>query len=410
MHKIGVVLLLILSFFFVRPLVPSAAAAAPFVCTGTVQPSANISYSSDKALYNSNLGPGENFTVSFTVSGSSANQIQNAKIQICDESANGVLFCSSGDFSSRSYATSRNGNTFTATIPASILAGKSAGDWTAVFRGNFSGQGEIDMCPLVDSMFATQDLTITGALVDCSQLTVSPQPITAATSQITVSYPRDAIRDNGNYLLNIWRGGLGSAYSSSYFTRGTGIESLTVDINPADLPDNASVALDRDLGGRNQRAVCTIPLNYNAELGEVVVGEPIDEDAAEEQVAYVQGFDYCSQAPAGPQREACIACIGPVEAGGEQTKVYTAFGCMGTNGEDLTRDLVRLLLGIVGGIALLSTLAAAFLLTTSQGEVSKVKSAKELITASVSGILFIIFSIMILDFIGVRILRIPGLS
>ncbi len=122
----------------------------------------------------------------------------------------------------------------------------------------------------------------------------------------------------------------------------------------------------------------------------------------------VDAFDYCKQAPAGAQREACIACVGQTDTGGQQ-KQYTAFGCIGVSGKSLTMDLVRLMLGVVGGIALLSILAAAALLSISRGEVSRVKEAKELITAAVSGTLFIIFSIVILSFIGVNILRIPGL-
>lgn len=122
----------------------------------------------------------------------------------------------------------------------------------------------------------------------------------------------------------------------------------------------------------------------------------------------VQDFDYCTQVPDGAQRQACIDCVGSSEDG-KQAKIYTAVGCIRVSGDGLTEDLVRLLLGISGGIALLTILGGAFLLSTSQGEVSKVKKAREMITAAVLGILFIIFSIIILNFVGVRILRIPGL-
>lgn len=404
MRKFVLLLSAFFLFFFARPFVSNVSAAGePFTCGASVSPKANLTYSSNKATFGSDLGPGDNFTISFTVSGNNASQIQNPVILVCDEDANSIFNCGEGEFVSR--VPTRNGNTFTITVPASTLASKKNGDWTAVLRGNLPGRSVADMCPLVDSLFSSRDISDT-AVVDCSQLSISPQPITAGTTQITLSYQSNSIQDDGEYLLNLWAGGI-TAHWSSPFRRNQGVVSHTYNINPASLPDNASVALDRRTGPNNQQAVCTIPLDYNPETGEVEVGAPIEEELENESVP-VQNFSYCAQAPAGPQRDACIACVGETDTEG-QDKIYTAFGCMRVSGAGLTEDLVRLLLGIVGGIALLSILAAAFLLTTSQGEVSKVKQAKELITASVSGILFIIFSIMALNFIGVTVLRIPGL-
>jgi len=94
----------------------------------------------------------------------------------------------------------------------------------------------------------------------------------------------------------------------------------------------------------------------------------------------------------------------------EGEKIFTAVGCLSVTGEELAGDVIRFLLGVAGGISLLSMLGAAFILSTSRGESAKVKEAKELITASVTGLLFLIFSIIILQFIGVTILKIPGLG
>lgn len=120
-------------------------------------------------------------------------------------------------------------------------------------------------------------------------------------------------------------------------------------------------------------------------------------------------FDYCSQVPEGSQRQACLDCVGK---GGPDVsgKIYTALGCIDVSYDGLATDLIRLLVGISGGIALLTILSAAFLLAISQGDSNKVKQAKEMITSAVVGLLFLIFSIFILEFIGVDILKIPGLS
>jgi hypothetical protein len=72
------------------------------------------------------------------------------------------------------------------------------------------------------------------------------------------------------------------------------------------------------------------------------------------------------------------------------------------------RHFIQIGLGLAGGIALLMIIAAGFLLTTSQNDPKKVTEAKELVTSAVIGLLFIVFSVTILQFIGVTILRIPG--
>jgi len=46
---------------------------------------------------------------------------------------------------------------------------------------------------------------------------------------------------------------------------------------------------------------------------------------------------------------------------------------------------------------------------SSYGTPEKIQAAKELLTASFGGLLLIIFSVYILQLIGVSILRIPGL-
>ena len=61
-----------------------------------------------------------------------------------------------------------------------------------------------------------------------------------------------------------------------------------------------------------------------------------------------------------------------------------------------------------GGIALLMILSAGFTMTISQGNAQKTAQAKEMMTAAVTGLLFIIFSVTILQFIGYSILKIPG--
>jgi hypothetical protein len=49
------------------------------------------------------------------------------------------------------------------------------------------------------------------------------------------------------------------------------------------------------------------------------------------------------------------------------------------------------------------------MISTSAGDPKKLQAGKELLTAAISGLLLLIFSVFILRIIGVEILNIPGL-
>lgn len=88
--------------------------------------------------------------------------------------------------------------------------------------------------------------------------------------------------------------------------------------------------------------------------------------------------------------------------------IWTAFGCIKTNPRSIVTTFMQIGLGLAGGVALIMILAAGFLFSTSQGDIKRTGEAKELLTSAVMGLLFIIFSVVILQFIGVSILQIPG--
>ncbi len=76
--------------------------------------------------------------------------------------------------------------------------------------------------------------------------------------------------------------------------------------------------------------------------------------------------------------------------------------------EGLVTSLLRIGIGLAGGFVLLSILYGSFLLTTSSGDPKRVQEGQEMITSAIMGLLFVIFSVIILRFIGVSILQIPG--
>ncbi len=64
--------------------------------------------------------------------------------------------------------------------------------------------------------------------------------------------------------------------------------------------------------------------------------------------------------------------------------------------------------GIGGGIAFLLILMGGFRIMSSGGNPDQIKAGKEQLTSAITGLLFIIFSVFLLQLIGVEILRLPG--
>jgi hypothetical protein len=91
--------------------------------------------------------------------------------------------------------------------------------------------------------------------------------------------------------------------------------------------------------------------------------------------------------------------------------INTAIGCIPIDdGNVFVEWLFPHLLGIMGGIAFLLMLYGGFLIITSAGNPEKLKTGQEIITSAVAGLVFAIFSLFILQIIGVDILQIPGLQ
>jgi len=78
------------------------------------------------------------------------------------------------------------------------------------------------------------------------------------------------------------------------------------------------------------------------------------------------------------------------------------------NTQGFTKSLFGIVLSISGGIALLLIIISGYRLMTSGGNAEKVAGAKEQLTSAIVGLFFIIFSIVILQLIGVDIIHIPG--
>lgn len=113
-------------------------------------------------------------------------------------------------------------------------------------------------------------------------------------------------------------------------------------------------------------------------------------------------YELCSQIKKGTdQYEACMTCF-------TNNGVWTAVGCIPSKPESIIKTIITIGLAIGGGVVLVMIMVGSFMLSVSQGDPNKTKEAREIITSAIIGLLFVIFSVTILQFIGVSILHIPG--
>lgn len=90
-----------------------------------------------------------------------------------------------------------------------------------------------------------------------------------------------------------------------------------------------------------------------------------------------------------------------------QTGLGVKINFTGGPGEFI-KTLMGILFGIIGGIATILIIFSGYRLMVSQGNPEKIQGAKDQLTAAIIGLLFTIFSLVILQTIGYDILRLPG--
>jgi len=104
-----------------------------------------------------------------------------------------------------------------------------------------------------------------------------------------------------------------------------------------------------------------------------------------------------------------LPCLSPSGNGGCDT-VKTAIGEINTTPTGFIKSIFSLILGLSGGIALLLIIYSGYKLMAARGEPEALQAARDQLISAIIGLIFIIFSLVILQIIGVDILRIPGLG
>lgn len=122
------------------------------------------------------------------------------------------------------------------------------------------------------------------------------------------------------------------------------------------------------------------------------------------------GNGFCCDPKPGYAPKGALPDCAKVDVNGACTAVDTAIGTISTQPAGVAGSIMGILLSLSGGIAIILIMGAGYQMVMSQGNPEKVKEARERLTSAIVGLLFIIFSVVILQIIGIDILHIPGLN
>jgi hypothetical protein len=92
----------------------------------------------------------------------------------------------------------------------------------------------------------------------------------------------------------------------------------------------------------------------------------------------------------------------------EKKVLKTAIGCIPTDPSLFVAGALKYLTGFSGGAALLMMIYGSFQMILSQGNAESLKKGREQFVSAIIGLLFVIFSVLLLQIIGVDILGLPG--
>jgi len=115
-----------------------------------------------------------------------------------------------------------------------------------------------------------------------------------------------------------------------------------------------------------------------------------------------QGSTFETDCEAPQTAPAVFSCSG--------SSCSTALGDIPIDVGGFVNKLFAIILSISGGIAIILIIISGYKLMVSRGNPEQIQGAREQFTAAIVGLLFIILSLVILQVIGVDILKLPGFT
>lgn len=163
--------------------------------------------------------------------------------------------------------------------------------------------------------------------------------------------------------------------------------------NPSDLPVPPSGTGTQSFGPLTQNGDYTLKTKYSGTVLKTFTikitdtGVSVDSGGGGGGVNTTPGVNLCADTP-----------------GGVATKCKTALGDIPVNAEALTQKVLSIALGLAGGIALIFMVYGSIKILVSSGDPKKIGDGRDIIVAAISGLLFLILSVLILKFIGIAVL------
>ncbi len=104
----------------------------------------------------------------------------------------------------------------------------------------------------------------------------------------------------------------------------------------------------------------------------------------------------------------CNTCLYDPSGAIIEGNYWTVAGCWSTKPELFVKSILSIVFGISGGLAFLAFIGGSIMVLTSSGDPEKLNNGKSIVVSSIFGLLLIVFSVFLLRFVGVEILKIPG--
>lgn len=148
-------------------------------------------------------------------------------------------------------------------------------------------------------------------------------------------------------------------------------------------------------------------LNFASAAGNVPEGGKCD-GISDCQAGYCDGGKCVPAATIIPQAKP--PCTQDISMTGGCVSLPTALGDFFVVPTLFVSKIFGILIGVAGGIAVILIMIAGYRFMMSRGKPESIQQARDQLTAAIVGLIFLIFSLVILEVIGVDILHIPGVS
>ena len=258
---------------------------------------------------------------------------------------------------------------------------KQKGDKTCTIPYGSSGIQQGDCCPNQNLICnGTDNFGQNGTCIDKNTVCIAKSAKGCTIPYGSTGLQQGTCCDNQNLICN---------GTDNFGQNGTCIDKNTVCVKQ----DQKSCTIPYGSTGEQQGTCCdNLICNGTDNFGQNGTCKP---NVPELPSPTQQGQEGDTPQPNPCQKNICPTAIGNIDV---------------SSGQALVTKIFQMILSLAGGIALTLIIYSGYQIAISDGNPEKVKGAKETIFSAIVGLLFIIFSIAILQIIGVDILQLPGYS